>query len=117
MAHSPRRAAPERAIQSAIRNRLMFHGVVCIAIPNAAKRSPAMARALKAEGMIAGAPDLICVGDGGKVAWLEVKAPGGRVSPAQEDMHALLQRKGHNVAVVRDQDQAVEQLRAWGMVR
>lgn len=111
------RRSPERAIQSAIRQRLILHGVVCIAIPNAARRSPALAAAMRAEGMMAGAPDLICVGDGGKVGWLEVKAAKGRTSDAQDDMHDLLRRKGHHVAVVRSQDEAVAALREWGMVR
>jgi hypothetical protein len=109
-----KRAAPERAIQSAIRQRLIFHGVVCIAIPNAAKRSPGMARAMKAEGLMAGAPDLVCVGDHGRVAWLEVKAPRGVVSDAQASVHELLRRKGHLVAVVRSQDEAADTLRAAG---
>jgi hypothetical protein len=111
------RAAPERAIQNAIRQRLALHGVVCIAIPNAGQRSAAAARALRAEGMLRGAPDLVCVGDEGRVAWLEVKTAAGRVSDAQAEVHDLLRRKGHVVAVVRSQDDAVAVLRDAGMVR
>lgn len=113
---APKRRSPERAIQSAIRQRLLFHGVLCIAIPNAARRSPALAAAMRAEGMLAGAPDLICVGDQGKVAWLEVKAATGRLSPAQEDLHETLRRKGHAVAVVRSQDEAVQAMRDAGLI-
>lgn len=109
-----KREAPERGIQIAIKNRLALYGVVCIAIPNAAKRSPMLARAMKAEGMLTGAPDLICVGDGGRTAFLEVKAPRGTISEAQAACHEMLRRKGHIVAVVRSQDDAFAVLEGAG---
>ncbi len=52
------RAAPERAIQIAIKRRLALSGVVCHHSPNAGKRSVIAGRMLKAEGMITGWPDL-----------------------------------------------------------
>ena len=109
------RAAPERAIQIAIRHRLQFYGITCLHIPNGGQRSVMAGRRLRGEGMMAGAPDLICIAPGGQVALLEVKAPGGRVSEAQRDFHALLASKGHRIAVVHSQDEALEALRAWGL--
>jgi hypothetical protein len=109
--------ASERSIQIAIKSRLAFHGIVCLHIPNEGRRSKAAGFRLRQEGMIAGAPDLICIGAGGRVAWLEVKRADGRVAPAQAAFHDTLRDKGHLVAVVRSQDEAVDTLRAAGWFR
>lgn len=106
--------ASERAVQISIRHRLTLSGVVCLHVPNEGRRSVVAGRRLKQEGMIRGACDLICIGDEGRVAWLEVKSATGRVSDAQRDHHDMLRRKGHIVAVVRDQDEAVAALRGAG---
>jgi hypothetical protein len=108
------RQRPEAAVQIAIKNRLALYGCVCVSIPNEGKRSAIAGRAMKATGMMPGFPDLIVMQRPGRIAFLEVKAPKGRVSPAQERAHELLDRLGFHVAVVRSQDEAVEQLRAWG---
>ena len=109
-----RRGRPEAAIQRAIKQRLAFHGIVCVAVPNEGRRSVANGRMMKSTGLMPGFPDLILLAPGGRVAFLEVKAPSGRVSPAQSQAHAMLDRLGHQVAVVRSQDDAVDVLRGWG---
>jgi len=58
----------------------------------------------------AGTPD-ICLIDLG--AWLEVKAPGGRLSPLQRRWHAKAKRKGVRVAVVTSVDEAMAAVRGW----
>ena len=108
------RAAPERAIQIAIKRRLALSGVVCHHSPNAGKRSVIGGRMLKAEGMITGWPDLTVVGPGGRIAFLEVKSAKGHTTDAQDDCLGMLQRMGHDVAVVRSQDDAVLILQEWG---
>lgn len=108
------RGRPEAAIQRAIKSRLMFHGIVCVAVPNEARRSAVLGRAMKAQGLLPGFPDLIVLGPNGAAAFLEVKAPDGRVSPAQAECHAMLERMGHRVAVVRSHEEAAETLRGWG---
>jgi hypothetical protein len=108
------RAAPERAIQIAIKRRLALSGVVCHHSPNAARRSAISGARLKQEGMITGWPDLTLVGPDKRVAFLEVKAPKGRTSDAQDECIAMLLRMGHDVAVVRSQDEAVVKLQEWG---
>jgi hypothetical protein len=108
------RAAPERAIQIAIKRRLALSGVVCHHSPNAGKRSVIGGRMLKAEGMITGWPDLTVVGPGGRIAFLEVKSAKGHTTDAQDDCLGMLQRMGHDVAVVRSQDEAVLMLQEWG---
>jgi hypothetical protein len=108
------RAAPERAIQIAIKRRLALSGVVCCASQNAEKRSAIRGRLLKQEGMITGWPDLTLVGPDKRIAFLEVKAEKGRTSAAQDECLAMLRRMGHDVAVVRSQDDAVLILQEWG---
>jgi len=108
------RAAPERAIQIAIKRRLALSGVVCHHSPNAGKRSVIGGRMLKQEGMITGWPDLTLVGPGGRIAFLEVKSAKGHTTDAQDDCLGMLQRMGHDVAVVRSQDEAVLMLQEWG---
>ena len=109
-----RKAQPEAAIQRAIIARLRLSGIVCHHSPNAAKRSVIGGRRVKQDGMITGWPDLTVVGREGLVAFLEVKAPGGKLSPAQREIGDMLARMGHTWAVVRSQEQAVTWLQAWG---
>jgi hypothetical protein len=109
----PRRAAPEAQIQRAILQRLQWLGILCVHIPNAGKRSAIAGRRLKGDGMRPGWPDLACY-QHGKHALLEVKAPKGRLSPAQVETHGELGRHAFTVAVVTSQDEAIEALRERG---
>jgi hypothetical protein len=54
-----------------------------------------------------GEPDLLCC-KGGRMVLLEVKSPGGRLTPAQKACHAELALAGITVHVVRDPRQALE---------
>lgn len=108
-----KRSNPEAAIQRAIIDRLRWHGCKCIAIPNEGKRSVRAGRAMRANGLAKGAPDLMVM-RAGKIGFLEVKAAKGRVSPAQAEMHAEMARHGFTVHVVRSQDEAVAALRGEG---
>lgn len=107
----------ERAIQIAIKNRLVFHGIVCVHVPNSGKRTEAGGRRLKAEGMMPGFPDLILLRAGGLVGFMEVKALDGSLQPNQRDCAAMLTRMGQLYAVVRSQDEALAAVRAWGWIR
>ena len=51
---------------------------------------------LKAEGVTAGVPDLFVPG---RRAFIEVKKPGGRISPAQRDMMVKLRLLGYDCIV------------------
>ncbi len=48
------------------------------------------------------------------LAFLEVKSAKGHTTDAQDDCLGMLQRMGHDVAVVRSQDDAVLILQEWG---
>ncbi len=52
-----------------------------------------------------GVPDRIVLLPGGRMAFVEVKAPGGKPRPLQEARHRLLRRLGFKVYVLDDEAQ------------
>lgn len=56
-----------------------------------------------------GVPDLVVVWRG-RTVFMEVKAPGGRLSPAQCETCAAIEAAGGQVAVVRSVDEALHAL-------
>lgn len=89
--------------------RLRWPDVLIFAIPNGEKRSKAAAGRLKAEGVVAGMPDL-CVPEWG--LWVEMKRlKGGRLSPEQSQMRAYLREAcGATVIVGRGAADAMAQV-------
>jgi hypothetical protein len=72
---------------------------------------------LKQMGVKAGVPDFIILSrDPWLVIFLEVKRPGGYLSPAQNDMAAALERAGFGVIVVRSVDEAISCLDKLGVI-
>lgn len=88
--------------------RLQYPGVLIFAIPNGGDRHKAVAGKLKAEGVTAGVPDLFIP------RWrmfVEMKRKkGGRVSPEQQDIMALLKECGYSCIVAHGCDDAIHQL-------
>jgi len=77
--------------------RAKFPGVFIFAIPNGGKRAITTAKALKAEGVVRGVPDL-CVPEWG--LWIEMKRQKqGRLSPDQRHVIMKLENIGHTVIV------------------
>jgi hypothetical protein len=79
---------------------------------DAARRAVAKA---KRNGMQPGFPDIVVVAPEANVMFFEVKAEGGRESPAQRDLRLRAESMGHRWAVVMSQDDAVAALRQWGI--
>lgn len=78
------------------------------AVPNGEKRHIAVANRLKAEGVRRGTPDIfICLPDG-KIAWLEMKKPGGSLSPEQKAFRTKVTALGHPYGVAKSIDEALE---------
>lgn len=74
-----------------------FSGVRIFAIPNGGHRAMSVAKAMKAEGVKAGVPDLFVPAWG---LWIEMKRQtSGRVSADQADWHRYLENVGHYVIV------------------
>jgi hypothetical protein len=82
-------------------------------VPNGGWRSRVEATILKSMGVVAGIPDVMLIRDA-EMFGLELKAPGGRLTPAQIECHARLRAAGVKVATAVGIDQALAQLEAWG---
>lgn len=114
--------APEPS-ESQIQRALIGHlerralpGVAWFHVPNGGSRTAAEAARFRAEGVVAGVPDLVIVAEG-KALFLELKTRKGRVSAAQAEMHARLAAAGAPVAVCHGLDQALATLERWGVLR
>jgi hypothetical protein len=113
--------ATEDEVVTSIVARLQMHGCIVQANPNEA-RSSAAGRGMKIKHTHLGFPDLTVIGPGGRVAFLEAKAPGVRPNNAKKRAHverqgavrAAIAGLGHTTGVVSGQDEAVALLRAAG---
>ena len=88
--------------------RSMFPNVLIFAIPNGGKRSVGAGRKLKAEGVVAGIPDLfIPAWD----VWVEMKrSKNGRLSPDQKKIKEYLEGEGFKVIVGKGATDASRQI-------
>jgi hypothetical protein len=86
--------------------RLTYPGVLINATPNAAKRSMRTAGMMKAEGMVAGIPDLFIPAWN---VWIEMKRrQGGKLSPEQKRIIKYLKANGATVHVCKGADEATQ---------
>jgi hypothetical protein len=92
-------------------------GSVLAHLANGEHRSKATAGRLKALGVLAGMPDLLCAAPGAGVFFVELKRRKGRVTAAQREMHERLRRSGADVVTLDDLDAAVELLEHRGVLR
>lgn len=100
--HTQRRRAPEKAVQAACKRLLTLAGFHVSDLSQS-----------RATQQTAGLPDLYAMGHGHAV-WVEVKAPNGRVTPAQEAWHETARANGQTVLVPRSAADLIEPLRALG---
>ena len=110
---------PEQQIQQAVVAHLRLRAepkVFFWSTPNEGKRGFVNAAALKAAGMTAGVPDLLIL-KGGKLYALELKAPGGRLSPSQRMVGARMEECGAEVSVAHSIDEALVTLEYWGILK
>src|SRR5437879_13666114 len=84
--------------------------------PNEGKRGWVNAAALKAMGMTAGVPDLLIL-KAGQLHALELKAPGGRLTPSQRGIMERMMECGALVAVAHSIDEALVTLEFGGLLR
>jgi len=64
--------------------------------------------AIKLAGSISGLPDRMILYPGGRITFVELKAPGKKPRPLQISMHNKLQRLGFNVHVIDNAKDARE---------
>ncbi len=74
---------------------------ILVHIPNEGKRTQLDAAKMKPLGVVAGALDNVLIRSDGRVAWFEVKAPGGSTSSHQDYFIAKVTQLGHWAFVVR----------------
>jgi hypothetical protein len=84
--------------------------------PNEGKRGWVNAAALKAMGMTAGVPDLLIL-KAGQLHALELKAPGGRLTPSQRGVIQRMIDCGAQAAVAHSIDEALVTLEFWGILK
>jgi hypothetical protein len=110
---------PEQAIHIAVCNHLRLRStpnVFWFHTPNEGKRGWVNAAALKAMGMTAGVPDLLVL-KAGQLHALELKAPGGRLTPSQRGVIQRMIDCGAHAAVAHSIDEALVTLEFWGILK
>jgi hypothetical protein len=113
------RRHPEQNLQRALVGHLRSRavpGLYWFHPANGGARTAIEGAILKACGVRAGTPDLILIREG-KTFALELKATGGRLSPAQHKAHDELRRAGAEVATAVGIDDAIGQLERWRLLR
>ena len=88
--------------------RKTYPAIRILAVPNGSQRSRTTGARLKAEGVVAGVPDLLVPAWN---LWIEMKrADGGSVSTQQKDWHRYLESIDHTVLVCAGFLQAKEKV-------
>jgi hypothetical protein len=116
---TPKRDNPEERLQAAIvqhLNLLAPDNVIWFHPANGGMRSKRTAARMKALGVVPGVPDLAFVLADGRSAFLELKSPVGRLSPAQKAFGEKCARMEVEYAVSSDLDQCLSILKAWGVL-
>lgn len=103
---APKRNQPEQAIQRAV---VQYLGIMenlgeltFFHVPNGGLRPKAEGGKLKGLGVRAGVSDLVLMFPGGRTAFIELKAPGGRLSAAQKEFRNTAEFFGFPFAVCED---------------
>ena len=93
--------------------RLQYPNLVIFAVPNGGSRNLYEAKNMKESGTLAGVADLVIVGNGGKVLFVEMKAGKNK----QEDSQVLFQNKveklGHKYIICRSKEQFMKEIDLW----
>ena len=113
------RQHPEQNLQRALADHLRARAqpnVYWFHPANGGARTAIEGAILKACGVRAGTPDLICIKDG-RTFGLELKTAHGRLSEAQRVAHDEMRQAGAEVAVAIGLDDAIAQLERWQLLR
>ena len=93
--------------------RLQYPNLVIFAVPNGGSRNLYEAKNMKESGTLAGVADLVIVGNGGRVLFVEMKAGKNK----QEDSQILFQNKveklGHKYIICRSREQFMKEVDLW----
>ena len=93
--------------------RLQYPNLVIFAVPNGGSRNLYEAKNMKESGTLAGVADLVIVGNGGRVLFVEMKAGKNK----QDDSQVLFQNKveklGHKYIICRSREQFMKEVDLW----
>ena len=111
---------PEQKLQEKLRKFLASRlkpEIVWMASANGGYRDPHTAISLKSMGVLPGAPDLCFCLDNGRTGWIELKAPGGKLSPQQKGVAARLIRLNHFWGCAHSIKEAVDIMKPWNVFK
>lgn len=84
-------------------------------LPMGEYRTPRTAAKLKRMGVQPGWPDFAIMAPEGNTLWVEMKVPGGRLSPPQVEWHAAAVLMGHNNHIAYSVEDVEDILRLAGL--
>lgn len=87
------------------------------AIPNAARRSMALAAKMRAEGMKSGVADICIMLAQGRTIWLELKKAKGRQTDTQVEFQEICRKLGHTYLLAHSLDEAITVLKPFRVFR
>lgn len=91
--------------------------VYYFAVPNQSNRHIQNAVKMKAEGVRSGIADLCFMFPAGRVAWLEMKKPGGSLSVTQKTFRDICLSLGHTWGTAKSVDEALALLTKWDALK
>ena len=116
---SARRRSPEAQLQRSLVDHLRWCAradVWWAHIPNGGARTAIEGAIFKSLGVQPGAPDLLIV-RAGQALFIELKAPGRKLSPLQVECHEALRRASATVETFDNIDAALAFLKRLGVLR
>jgi hypothetical protein len=93
--------------------RACYPGILLAAVPNGGYRRAKEGKRLKAEGVLAGYPDVLVDEPRGVYHGLRVemkRRSGGALSDSQREVHRALRRRGFKVVTCRGHEEAMKEL-------
>lgn len=93
------------------------HDIYYFAVPNQSNRHIQNAVKMKAEGVRSGIADLCFMFPAGRVAWLEMKRPGGTLSATQKTFRDICLTLGHTWGTAKSVDEALALLTKWDALK
>lgn len=108
---------PEDVLQRAVLDyiRVVLPHAVVFHVPNGGYRNAIEGARLKRLGVMAGVADLVLLAGQGRVFFLELKAPKGRTTEAQEAFGEAARALGCGWALIRSIDDLALAFKAWGI--
>lgn len=114
-----KRSHPELLLSCAVADALRLgcrFDVVWTHFPAGEHRSKITGARLKRMGLRRGVPDYLFITAGGHIAFLELKAGKGRLSPEQMAWRDAVIALGCRYAIARTGQEAIEILQSWGIL-